>query len=80
MRSKGQAYYQGQNVCGIYPSSIYAWRSVSKTYVDFYEDDSSVSEKLFWVQSDKLQDFEGLLEKLLAKKCSILYAKLYSCK
>lgn len=44
----------------IYPSSIYAWRSVSKTYVDFYEDDSSVSEKLFWVQSDKQKDFVGL--------------------
>lgn len=44
----------------IYPSSIYAWRSVSKAYVDFYEDDSSVSEKLLWVQSDKQKDFVGL--------------------
>lgn len=45
---------------GIYPSSIYAWRNVSKAYVDFYEDDSSESEKLFWVQSDKQKDFVGL--------------------
>lgn len=78
MRSKGQAYYQGQNVCG--REYIQAWRNVSKAYVDFYEDDSSVSEKLLWVQSDKQKDFVGLQEKLLAKKCFILYAKLYSCK
>lgn len=63
MRSKGHAGLLSRSKClwkRIYPSSIYAWRNVCKAYVDFYEDDSSVSEKLFWVQSDKQKDFVGL--------------------